>query len=223
MIGRRVGTFPSNYVCPNSIASSHSMNNPRSQSEGLGVTTNDRVQGKQHPRTDNRSHNPEAIQTKPIIELGYASTTHDKFEHAQNARVEDTQSTRDVGFRLPTDEGSASAANSLSECEESPKYVESDNEDVVSTPFDPLSRAGHYFQDLHISGNAKTHLGDQNYGDVNYFSRKDVESDNEDAVSAPFHPSSRVGHHFQGQIISGNANIHFGNKNFRDVNYFSRS
>jgi hypothetical protein len=73
------------------------MNNPRSQSEDLGVATNDKVEGKQNLRTDNRSHNPEAMQTGPTTYSVYVFATHDKFEHAQNARAEDhTQSTGDV-------------------------------------------------------------------------------------------------------------------------------
>jgi len=91
-------------------------NNSQSQSEDLGVATNDKVEGKQNRRTEDRSHNPEIIQTSPPTDSGYASATHDKFKHRQNARAEDyTQSTEDVQFRPPTDEGYASATKNTSE------------------------------------------------------------------------------------------------------------
>jgi hypothetical protein len=126
MISTRVGIFPSNYVCLDSTASPHSsINNPRSQSEDLGVATNDKVEGKQIPRTDNHSHNPETMQTGP---LRIRDTYLYKFEHAQNARAEDhTQSTGDVQSRLPSDEGNASATSNTPKGAQSPKDVESDD------------------------------------------------------------------------------------------------
>jgi hypothetical protein len=112
MIGRRVGIFPSNYV----------------SLEDLDVATNHKVEGKQYPRTEDCSHNPEAIQTGPPTDSAYASTTNDKFEHTQNARAENhTQSTEDVQPRPPTDEGYASAANNTSEGAQNPKDQASDD------------------------------------------------------------------------------------------------
>ena len=112
MIGTRVGIFPLNYVCP----------------EDLDVVTNDKVEGKKNPRTEDCSHNPEVIQTGPPTDSAYASATHDKFEHAQNARAEDrTQSTEDVQPRHPTDEGYASVVNDTSEGPQNPKDQTSDD------------------------------------------------------------------------------------------------
>ena len=59
---------------------------PQSQIEDLDISTNDKVEGNQSPRIDNRSHNPEAIQHVPPTDSGFASTTHHKHEHAQKAR-----------------------------------------------------------------------------------------------------------------------------------------
>jgi hypothetical protein len=119
MIGTRVGIFPSNYVCL----------------EDLDVATNDKVESKQNPRTEDCSHNPEAIQTGPPTDSAYASATHAKLEHAQNARAEDhTQSTEDVHPRPPTDEEYASAANNTSEDAQNPKDQASDNINSTNIP-----------------------------------------------------------------------------------------
>lgn len=94
----------------------------------MDAATNDKVEGKQNRRTEDCSHNPEAIQTGPPTDSAYASATHGKFEHAQNARAEDhAQSTEHVQLRPPTDEEYASAANNTSEGAHSPKDQASDD------------------------------------------------------------------------------------------------
>lgn len=114
------------------VVSVQNPNNPRSQSEDLGVATNDKVEGKQNLRTEDRSHNPEIIQTRPPTDSGYASATHDKFKHTQNARAEDyTQSTEEVQFRPPMDEGYASATKNISEVAQNPKDLEWDDARTV--------------------------------------------------------------------------------------------
>jgi hypothetical protein len=120
------------------LLSMQNSNNPRSQSEDLDAATNDKVGGKQNPRTDDRSHNPEAMQTGLATDSGYLFAIHDKFEHVQNARAEDhTQSTGNIQSRLPLNEESESATNNTSEGAQSPKDVESD--DVKTAYSDPPS------------------------------------------------------------------------------------
>ena len=120
------------------LLSMQNPNNPRNQSEDLDVATNHKVEDKQNPRTEDCSHNPEAIQTGPPTDSAYASATHDKFEHTQNFRGEyPTQSSEDVQPRPPTDEGYASAANNISEDAQNPKDQASD--DINSTDIPSVS------------------------------------------------------------------------------------
>ncbi|KAH8803410.1 hypothetical protein F5884DRAFT_683898 [Xylogone sp. PMI_703] len=112
------------------------LSNSLSQSDGFDVAINNRVEGEQNSRTEDRPHNPEALQAGPPTDSGYASITHNKL---QNAQTEDrTQRNEDVQFR-PADEKHASATNNTCESAQHQEIQELDDARTVYSDASSLS------------------------------------------------------------------------------------